>query len=412
MLDQPATKKGDRMRNSLIIFAATLALVFAVSSCLAGSISSLQSEISALFERVKPSVPTVIYTIGSKEYVSTGIVMDRDGHILTTKDHPGKAASVEVQFLKEKKKAKLLGYDRESKLAVLKVDGDGLVPVRLGDSDKVTPATWVMIVGNSLGISPSVSTGVISGKREEDKMLQVSASISPGNSGAGVFNSEGELIGMVAAALARPFYLTIGEGAGNLGADISLLRRGELPLGGSGLLLPSNRAKQLMKDIMAHGVTSYGWLGVRLQTLDELMKSALNVQEGALVSDVVEKSPAEKGGMEEGDVIITYNGKKVGGVQDLVEMVRGTKPATKVKIVVMRKGKKKNLSVKIGERPEEEYISRQWHIQMPAMEEYYKAMEMLKSTEKNELEQELKRLKDEIKKLKDELKEYKKGGGL
>ena len=401
------------MRRSAVLFPALLVSAVLVGSCLAGAISTLQSEISALFDKVKSSVPTVIYTFGNKEYVGTGIVMDGEGHILTTKDFSGSPSSIEVHFLKEKREAKLVGYDRESKLAVLKVNGAGPAPVRLGNSDNVAPATWVMIVGNSLGISPAVSTGVISGRRDKDDMFQVSASISPGNSGAGVFNSEGELIGIVSAALARPFYLTIGEGTEKLGASINMLRRGELPLGGSGLLIPSNRAQDLMKKIREHGTTNYGWLGVRLQGLDDLTKSALKVKKGALVSDVVEGSPAEKSGVEEGDVIVSYGGKEVAGVQDLVEMVRTTKPGQKVNFEVMRKGKTKTLKVKIGERPEEELLSQQWHIEMPAIEDFYTATELFKSAQKKELDAEVKKLKEDVKKLREELQQLqKKGGGL
>jgi serine protease Do len=399
------------MRRSTLFFLSSLASLFIAVSCFGGAISTLESEISALFDKVKPSVPTVIYTAGTREFVSTGIVMDGEGHILTTKDFPGKTTSVEVQFLKEKRNAKLIGYDRESNLAVLKVDSGGLVPVKIGDSEKVMPTAWVMIVGNSLGISPSVSTGVISGRRSEDDMLHVSASINPGNSGAGVFNSEGELIGIVSAALARPFYLAVSEGKEKVGASINLLRRGELPLSGSGLLIPSKRAKSLLKEMIEHGITSYGWLGVRLQRLEELTKTALGVKEGALVSDVVKESPAEKAGVQEGDVIVSYGGKGVTGVESLAEMVRGTKPGQKVEFVVVRKGKKKTLKARIGERPEDELLSRQWHIEMPALEDYYGAMELYKPAERKEFEAEMEKLKEEIKKLKEQLKE-RKGGGL
>ena len=400
------------MRRVAVLLITLLILITLAAACFAGAISTLQSEISALFDKVKPSVPTVIYSMGKKEYVSTGIVMDTEGHILTTKDFSGKPTSVEVEFLKGKRSAKLLGYDRESKLAVLKVDGGGFTPVRLGNSDNVRPTTWVMIVGNSLGISPSISTGVVSGRRGEDGMLQVSASINPGNSGAGVFNSEGELVGIVSAALTRPFYLTIGEGAGKLSTGLEIMRRGELPLGGSGLVIPSNQARTSMKEIMEHGIPSFGWLGVRLQALDDLMKSALSAKKGVLISDVVEDSPAEKGGVKEGDVIITFKGKEVPGVTELVEMVKGTKPGEKVKIGVLRKGKKETLKVRIGERPEDELLSQQWHIKMPALEDFYSATELFKSAQKKELDAEVKRLKDEIKKLKEEIKKMQKGGGL
>ena len=389
------------MRLCLNVLVALLVLTLAVPLTSAGSISSLQAEISRLFEQVKPSVPTVVYTIGHKQLISTGIVMNSGGHILTTKDFSGKPGSIEVQFPNKKRNAKLIGYDRGSKLAVLKVEGAGLVPVRIGNSDKVKPTTWVMIVGNSLGISPSVSVGLISGRRAKDDMLQISASISPGNSGAGVFNSDGELIGIVSAALTRPLYISVG--GGKVKTEINLLSRGELPVGGSGLLIPINRARKSMRDIIEHGTTSYGWLGVMLQKLDETLKSALGVDRGALVTNVVEESPAEKGGFKEGDVIITYGKKAVKDVQYLVKIVKATKPGTTLKIVVSRKGKKKTLKVKLGERPEEDVLLKPWQISIP---------QLLKEFDKKTLDSQVENLKKEIEKLKEEVKKLKKGRGL
>ncbi|MFQ5906224.1 MAG: S1C family serine protease [bacterium] len=394
------------MRLTSMVLSCLLVPALIASACYGGSISSLQAEIAGLFNKVKPSVPTVVYTFRDKEFVSTGIVMDGEGHILTTKDFSGTPRSIEVQFLKDRRDAKLVGYDRESKLAVLKVDNGGFTPAKMGNSDEVVPTTWVMIVGNSLGVSPSVSVGLISGRREDDDMLQISASITPGNSGAGVFNSEGELIGIVSATLSRPLYITMGGGRQKLSAQFKYLSRVGLPLGGSGLLIPMNRARKMMKRIIEHGTTRYGWLGVRLQTLDDLLKSALDVEHGALVSDVIENGPAEKAGIKEGDVILSYGGKHVKDVPHMVEIVRGTQPGEKVKLVVSRKGKRKGLKVRIGERPEEDVFQRRWHIQMPEVEEFYK------SAEKKRLEAVVEKLREEIKKLKGELKRMRKEGGL
>jgi serine protease Do len=399
------------MRIWFAVCAGLLVSALAAVTCLGGAISSFQSEMTALFEKVKPSVVTVVCTVGGREFVSTGIIMDREGHVLTTKDFSGKPESAEIQFDSQKISAKLLGYDRDSKLAVLKVDGAQLVPARAGDSDGVKPATWVMIVGNSLGISPSVAVGLISGRRIEDDMLQVGASISPGNSGAGVFNSEGELIGIVSAALTRPFYLTVG-GDKKLSADFALSSRGELPLGGSGLLIPANRARQAMKDIIEHGTAEHGWLGVTLQSLDDLMKSALNVKQGALVASVLSDSPAEKGGLAEGDVITEYGGRAVDGVDGLARMVKETKPGEKVSVVVLRKTKKKTLSVKVGERPEEESMLRQFRIEMPDVGAFSRAAEAFMTTEKKAMDSEIKELKAEILRLKQELKKTRQEGGL
>jgi serine protease Do len=388
------------------MFVSILVLGLALSVCYGGTISSLETEIAQLFERVKPSVPTVVYMIGDREFVSTGIVMDKQGHILTTKDFPGDPTSVEVQFPLSNRTAQFMGFDRESKLAVLKVDPAGLVPAKIGNSDKIAPPTWIMIVGNSMGISPAAATGLIGGKRADDGLFQINASINPGNSGAGVFNSGGELIGILSSTLARPFYISVGSGEKELRAGAELLSRCDLPVGGSGLMVPINHAAELMNEIVEHGTINYGWLGVRLQALDSPLKKATGAERGVLVSEIIDGGPAEQAGFKEGDVVVKYDGKPVDDMHQFTDTVRKTKPGTSINVVVSRKGKESALSVKMGQRPEGDTAMQPWHIRMPDMGEFFKG------GEKKKIDAEVEHMRQEIERLREELKNLKKERGL
>ncbi|MCH7760606.1 trypsin-like peptidase domain-containing protein [candidate division TA06 bacterium] len=306
-------------------------------------ITSLDKEMNRLFEKVKPSVVSVKFKTRhstKRNLVTTGVLVDREGHLLTTKNFSGKPKGIRVELEDgEEREAEWIGWDQESKLAVLKVKGKNLIPATIGNSDLVKPASWAMIVGNSMGLSPSISIGHISGKRKGD-LLQLNAHMSPGNSGAGVFNTKGELIGIVAASLSSLRII-----------DLPRMIEERFSPGGSGVAIPINRAMEISKRIIEKGGDlEPGWLGVYIQDLDDDLKESLDADHGALVSNVVEDSPAEAAGMKEGDVIVAFKGEKIEDTSDLQRTVRKTQPDTKAKITVLRKGKKKTLTAKIGER--------------------------------------------------------------
>ena len=366
------------------------------------TMGSLEAEINSLFEKVNPSVVTVKYGSGSggfKELVSTGVIIDAKGHILTLRDFPSDPKRVEVVlFDGKKRKAEFIGYDPESKVQILKTDKKGLSLARVGDPKAVKGGNLVLIVGNSYGISPSLSIGFISGRREKD-LIQLSGEVSPGMSGAGIFNTKGELVGIVSATISRPFYFTLGGVEGGI-----QIRKGmDLPSQGPGLVLSIDRAMKLAKEIIKKGGVEHGWLGVYLRGLDKDLKEELKTEKGAVVTRVVDDSPAEEAGIEEDDAIIEYGGKKVADVENLSTLVKETKPGKKVKVTVLRDGKRKTLVAKIGKRTWQE-VFRPLEL-LPFIKE---PLEKYPYFDEEKLKEELRELQKELRELKKELRNLKK----
>ncbi|HID93467.1 MAG TPA: hypothetical protein EYP60_05155, partial [bacterium (Candidatus Stahlbacteria)] len=276
--------------------------IILVSTTFGGpTLGSLEKELKALFDEVKPSIVTVKYrTAGvglselfGKKLVTTGVIIDTDGHILTTKNFYSDPKDIEVELSnKEKRKAELVGWDAQSKIAVIKIEGDDLVPAKIGSSEDLESGDWALIIGNSFGISPSITLGIVSGRREDGDFIQVSANVSPGSSGAGVFNTDKELIGVVAATLSRNFYLSPNE------LRIAISRGVFSTSDGSTLVIPIERAMSIANDIIEKGSREPGWLGVYISDLSEELKGVVKIEEGAVVKEVVEDSPADKAGIK------------------------------------------------------------------------------------------------------------------
>ncbi len=271
----------------------------------------------------------------------SGFIVDKKGYILTNNHVVGGADLIEVRLFDGREfKAKIIGTDPQSDVAVIKIDADDDLPVLpLGDSDKLQVGEWVIAVGNPFGLSESVTVGVVSAKgrnrigiNDYEDFIQTDAAINPGNSGGPLINIRGEAIGMNTAIFSRS--------GGYMGI---------------GFAIPINMAKAVMRQLIEKGKVVRGWLGVVIQEIDEdLAKSfGLEKPEGVLVTEVADDSPAKRGGLKQGDIILQLNGQKVKDVGDLRNRIALTPPGTKVKLLVLRDGKKKLLVVKIGEKPGE-----------------------------------------------------------
>src|SRR5262249_28263117 len=195
---------------------------------------------------------------------------------------------------KQEYTAKVLGRDPKTDLAILKIKPKGELPVaKLGDSDEIQVGDWVMAIGNPFGLSNTVTAGIVSAKGRVigagpyDNFIQTDASINPGNSGGPLFNERGEVIGINSAIYS--------QSGGNIGI---------------GFAVPINLAKQLLPELETTGSVTRGWLGVSIQRMTAELAKSLGVDEarGALVADVTSGSPAAKGGIKRGDVIVAYNG--------------------------------------------------------------------------------------------------------
>jgi len=272
--------------------------------------------------------------------LGSGVVVSEDGYILTNNHVVADAEEILVIFLnKEKYEAKIIGRDPKTDLALIKIKLDKPIPAaRLGDSDKLRVGDWVVAIGNPFGLGSTVTAGIVSAKGRiigagpYDNFIQTDASINPGNSGGPLFNLDGEVIGINTAIATRS--------GGNVGI---------------GFAIPINMAKSVMSQLKEKGKVIRGWLGVVIQVITPEIKEkfSLETTEGALVGEVSKGSPAEKGGLKRGDVIISFDGKRVKEMPSLPPMVAATPVGKKVEIIVIRKGKEMRLTVKVGELEEE-----------------------------------------------------------
>jgi serine protease Do len=236
--------------------------------------------------------------------------------------------------------AKVLGRDPKTDLAVLKIDAKGDLPVaKLGDSAALQVGDWVMAIGNPFGLSNTVTAGIVSAKGRVigagpyDDFIQTDASINPGNSGGPLFNEQGEVVGINSAIFSQT--------GGNVGI---------------GFAIPINLAKRLLPELETKGSVTRGWLGVAIQRVTpELAKSlGTDGSHGALVADVTKDSPAEKAGVKRGDVIVSYDGKKIEDSSALPALVAATPVGGTVPVEVLRNGKVKALDVTISKLSEKE----------------------------------------------------------
>lgn len=281
-----------------------------------------------------------------KEYktnaLGSGVIVDaRKGYILTNNHVVDDMDNIKVKlFDKREYKAKVMGTDPKSDLAILKIEADNLKELKLGNSDKLRVGEWVMAVGSpfSENLSHTVTTGIVSamgrsniirGQSYED-FIQTDAAINPGNSGGALLNMKGELIGINTAIA------TGGYEKGNRGV---------------GFAIPSNMSKRIMSDLIDKGYVTRSWLGVYIQPLDADAAKALEMEsrDGALITQVVADSPAELAGVEEGDVIVKFDNKNISDPSNLRNIVSLMPPGSKSDVVVFRNGSKKVLNVILQE---------------------------------------------------------------
>ena len=273
--------------------------------------------------------------------LGSGVIVSTDGHLLTN-NHVVEGADdiiVTIGNNKREYKAKKIGTDPGTDLAVLKIDATDLPAITFGDSDKIRPGDIAIAVGNPFGLTQSVSMGVISaigrggmGIVDYENFIQTDASINPGNSGGALVDIEGRLVGVNTAIFSRS--------GGNQGI---------------GFAVPANLAHMVMESIIKHGRVVRGYLGTGIQPLTEDLAQEFKLQDqsGALVSGVEPKSPAAKAGVQVGDVITAVNGRKVEGPRELRLMIGGIAPGTKVDLTLARNGQPQNVSAELAELPQD-----------------------------------------------------------
>ncbi len=266
--------------------------------------------------------------------LGSGFIIDENGTVITN-NHVIKGADdifVKVNGKKDYK-AKIIGADPLSDIAVLKIEtGDKFKPVKFGNSDDSRIGDWVIAIGNPFGLGGTVTSGIISARnrsiglsRYED-YIQTDASINQGNSGGPLFNLSGDVIGINTAILGQ---------SGSIGI---------------GFAIPSNSAQKVIDQLIKFGETKRGWLGVRIQIVDKDIAESLKLDRarGALVASVAKGSPSEKGGIKDGDVILEFDGKLINEMKELPKIVAETEVGKKVKVKLWRNQKELTKEIILG----------------------------------------------------------------
>ena len=273
-----------------------------------------------------------------EQSLGSGVIVSEDGYIVTNNHVIEKAQEIKVLLSNKKDyKAKLIGADPKTDIAVIKIDVKGLSALPWGDSNKLKVGEIVFAIGNPFALNQTVTMGMISavgranvGIADYEDFIQTDAAINPGNSGGALINARGELIGINTAILSR----TGGYQ-------------------GIGFAVPSSMAKQVMDSLLKYKKVVRGWLGVSIQEVTSDLAEEFGVKDlkGSLVSGVMKGSPAEKAGIKQGDVILQYNGRLVEDTGHLRNMVSQTPIDTTVKVKLLRNKKEVVVDVVIAELP-------------------------------------------------------------
>lgn len=355
-----------------------------VGTVLSSELDRLEGDIKTLYDRVSPSIVSVHYgTDGDDDFVGTGVVLDTKSHIVTIKRFISDDTIWVETERGERFAAKLVGSDGETGIAVLKVD-ESLSPANVCPIKELIPGDLLFVIGNSFGVTNGISLGIYSGKREGDEFVQMGNAILPGNTGAGVFNSKGELVGIVSFALKGAVFYNVPEIKSFVEKEIKIkiAPHANLASGdGPGVVIPCERMKELSNELILYGKIDRGWIGVFIKEQDGKVT----------VSGLVDEGPARSAGVMKDDVILSYDGEDIEGLLPFVNRVKKTKPGSRVKMVVERDAKRKAIEIEVTSRPDDSKLYRLREI-MPHL--------------KFELNKEdMEKLKEDLEKLKEEFQE-------
>jgi serine protease Do len=282
-----------------------------------------------------PGHPQEVRSLGS------GVIIEEDGYILTNNHVVADADEIVVKLSNgDEHKGEIVGRDEKTDIALVRVkDAKGLRPAPLGDSDSLRVGDWVLAIGNPFALDNTVTAGIVSAigrninQGPYDNFIQTDAAINPGNSGGPLINTRGEVIGINTAIFSRS--------GGNIGI---------------GFAIPINLAREIVPQLKTKGRVTRGWLGVMIQRVTPEIADSLGYAhaEGALVSEVTPDGPASHSGIEQGDIIVEYDGKPVKESSDLPRLVAQTPIGKRVSVTVLRSGDRRTFTVKIGELAESE----------------------------------------------------------
>jgi len=269
--------------------------------------------------------------------LGSGFIISADGYILTNAHVVNSADEVIVKLSDKREfKAKIIGADRRTDVALLKIDATGLPKVSIGDPSQLKVGEWVAAIGSPFGLENTMTAGIVSAKGralpQENfvPFIQTDVAINPGNSGGPLFNLKGEVVGINSQIYSRS--------GGSMGLSFSI---------------PIDVAIDISNQLKAGGKIARGWLGIAIQEISKELADSFGMKNtnGALIAGVEKGGPADKSGLEAGDIILKFDGKAIAASSDLPRVVAAVKPGKTVSAEVLRKGATKTLSITVGEAP-------------------------------------------------------------
>ncbi|HRL22584.1 MAG TPA: DegQ family serine endoprotease [Alcaligenes sp.] len=276
-----------------------------------------------------PSERTVPRGVGS------GFIISADGYILTNNHVVADSNGIFVTLSDGKEyPAKIIGTDERTDVALIKIEAKGLKPLVIGDSNKLKKGQWVLAIGSPFGLESTVTSGIVSAINRDTgdylPFIQTDVAVNPGNSGGPLINLNGEVVGVNSQIISRS--------GGFMGISLAI---------------PIDEAMQVVEQLKSHGKVTRGRIGVQITPVADDVAKALGLPDskGALVSSVEEGGPAAKAGIQSGDVILQFNGRKIDQMSDLPRIVGGTKPGESSTIDIWRKGKQQSVKIDVAEMP-------------------------------------------------------------
>lgn len=278
-----------------------------------------------------------------REALGSGVIVREDGVILTNNHVVENAEDIRVVLHDGRKyDAKIIGKDPKSDVAVIQIDEKNLPAISLGDSDKIRVGHWVLAIGSPFSdqLAHTVTHGIVSAKgrssvglADYEDFIQTDAAINPGNSGGALVNLHGELVGINTAIFSKT--------GGNMGI---------------GFAIPINMAKRAMDDLLEYGYVTRAWLGVYIGDINEAIKRSFDLDDyiGAIISGVVEDSPAEKDGLKVEDIIVAVDGERIENSSQLRNIISSHKPKDDVKLLLFRDGREKTIEITLGTLPDDD----------------------------------------------------------
>jgi len=300
---------------------------------------AMQELLRRFFPGQIPNAPGVPHEFKSRS-LGSGFIISADGHILTNAHVVDGADEVLVKLTDKREfKAKVLGADKRTDVALIKIEASNLPVAKLGDSVKLKVGEWVVAIGSPFGFENTVTAGIVSAKGRSlahenfVPFIQTDVAINPGNSGGPLFNMKGEVIGINSQIYSRS--------GGSIGVSFAI---------------PIDLAMDVQNQLKAKGKVSRGRLGIGIQEVSKELAESFNLGKprGALVASVEKGAAADMAGIEIGDIVLKFDGKAVAESSDLPRMVGSTRPGSKVVVQLWRKGASRELNVTVGEIPDDE----------------------------------------------------------